>query len=90
MDNKLPFLLDRKQASDFLGSFGYKVAPRTLAKWACVSNDGPPFRHFGRKVRYERPTLLAWAEGRLRCQSKLGELVSSNLAKLPSSQFPNS
>jgi hypothetical protein len=57
-------LLDRKQGSEFLKSFGYAVAPRTLAKFACVGG-GPAFRHFGRRVRYERPTLLAWAEGRL-------------------------
>lgn len=64
MSDNLPPLLDRKQASDYLSSRGFGVAPRTLAKLACVGG-GPHFRHFGRKVRYERPTLLAWAEGRL-------------------------
>jgi hypothetical protein len=64
MPNNLPSLLDRKQASEFLTSHGFGVAPRTLAKLACIGG-GPAFRHFGRKVRYERPALLEWAEARL-------------------------
>ncbi len=63
MQDKLP-LIDRKQASEYLGSLGLNVAPRTLGKLACIGG-GPAFRHFGRRVRYERPALLAWAEGRL-------------------------
>jgi len=64
MLDKLPLLLDRRQSSEYLASLGFGAAPRTLAKLASIGG-GPSFRHFGRKVRYERPALLAWAEGRL-------------------------
>jgi hypothetical protein len=62
--NNLPPLLGRKDAAAFLKSLGLDVAPRTLAKLACIGG-GPAFRHFGRRVRYEPPVLLQWAEGRL-------------------------
>lgn len=64
MPDNLPTLLDRRQAAEFLNSHGFGVAPGTLAKLACIGG-GPAFRHFGRKVRYERPALLDWAESRL-------------------------
>jgi hypothetical protein len=63
LDN-LPFLLDRRQASEYLSAQGFGIAPRTLAKMASLGG-GPEFRHFGRKVRYERPALLVWAQRRL-------------------------
>jgi hypothetical protein len=47
--NNLPPLLARNEAAAYLKSLGLDVAPRTLAKLACVGG-GPAFRHFGRKV----------------------------------------
>ena len=56
--------LNRIQASGYLESLGLKVAPTTLAKWACVGG-GPAFQKFGRLVRYTRPVLYEWATERL-------------------------
>jgi hypothetical protein len=55
--------LDRKQAAQFLTKHGYRTAPATLAKLACVGG-GPTFRSFGRKPLYHETDLLAWAEGK--------------------------
>jgi hypothetical protein len=56
-------LLDRKQAAAFLSQHGFKTAPATLAKIACLGG-GPLFRSFGRKPLYSAADLLAWAEAR--------------------------
>ena len=55
--------LDRRQAAQFLTDRGYRTAPATLAKLACVGG-GPVFRSFGRKPLYQPADLLAWAHGR--------------------------
>jgi hypothetical protein len=55
--------LDRKQAAQFLTDLGYRTAPATLAKLACIGG-GPTFESFGRKPLYREADLLAWAEGR--------------------------
>jgi hypothetical protein len=47
------------------------LSENTLAKWACTSSDGPPFRLFGRVPLYPEDELDAWAE------SRLGPLVRS-------------
>jgi hypothetical protein len=59
-----PFgLLDRKQAAVFLSQHGFKTAPATLAKLACLGG-GPLFRSFGRKPLYSAADFLTWAEAR--------------------------
>jgi hypothetical protein len=56
-------LLDRKEAAQFLTSRGYKTAPATLAKLACLGG-GPVFESFGRRPLYRETELLAWAKAR--------------------------
>jgi len=55
--------LDRKEAAAFLTSHGYRTAPATLAKLACVGG-GPPFESFGRRPLYRETELLKWAQAR--------------------------
>jgi hypothetical protein len=55
--------LDRRQAAAFLTARGYRTAPATLAKLACIGG-GPTFESFGRKPLYREADLLAWATGK--------------------------
>jgi hypothetical protein len=55
--------LGRKDAAQFLTDRGYKTAPATLAKLACIGG-GPPFESFGRRPLYREADLLGWAQGR--------------------------
>jgi hypothetical protein len=57
-------LLGRKDAAQYLTERGFKTAPATLAKLACLGG-GPSFRSFGRKPLYREADLLAWVEGRM-------------------------
>jgi hypothetical protein len=56
-------MFGRKAAAQFLTDQGYKTAPATLAKLACIGG-GPPFQSFGRRPLYAPADLLAWAQGR--------------------------
>jgi hypothetical protein len=40
------------------------LAPATLAKIRCVSNDGPQFIRLGRKILYRKSDLDLWLEAR--------------------------
>jgi hypothetical protein len=65
-------LFRRNAAASYLTeTYGFSCSPKTLAKWACVSSDGPPFRMFGRTPLYAKSHLDAWA------QSRLGPVVRS-------------
>jgi hypothetical protein len=55
--------LGRKEAAQFLTEHGYRTAPATLAKLACIGG-GPPFQSFGRRPLYREADLLGWAQGR--------------------------
>ena len=55
--------LDRRQAAAFLTERGYRTAPATLAKLACIGG-GPIFESFGRRPLYRETDLLAWAQAR--------------------------
>ena len=55
--------LDRKEAAKFLTDQGYKTAPATLAKLACIGG-GPIFKSFGRRPLYSETDLLNWAQAR--------------------------
>jgi hypothetical protein len=69
---KIDRLLRRTEAAQYVQeTYGIPCSPKTLAKLACVSSDGPPFRMAGRTPLYPIPTLDAWA------QSKIGPLVRS-------------
>ena len=69
---KLERLLRRTEAAQYVtNKFGIPCSPKTLAKLACVSSEGPPFRLAGRFPLYPTDGLDAWA------QSKIGPLVRS-------------
>jgi hypothetical protein len=55
--------LERKQAAAFLTERGYRTAPATLAKLACLGG-GPVFESFGRRPLYREVDLLAWAQAK--------------------------
>ncbi len=54
---------DRRQAAALLTERGFRTAPATLAKLACIGG-GPTFHSFGRKPLYREADLLAWAQAR--------------------------
>ena len=64
--------LRRAEAAKYVReTHNYPCSPKTLAKLACVSSDGPPFRLAGRFPLYPVSGLDAWA------RSKMGPLVRS-------------
>jgi hypothetical protein len=65
-------LLRRTEAAQYVtATYGIPCSPKTLAKLACVSSEGPPFRMAGRFPLYPTSGLDTWA------QSKIGPLVRS-------------
>lgn len=64
-------LMRRKDAAKYITDTYFPCSPNTLAKLACVSSDGPPFRMAGRIPLYPQSGLDAWA------RSKIGPLVRS-------------
>ena len=59
------YLMSREEASLYSHALGCPIAKSTLAKIYCISSDGPPVIHFGRKVRYRVADFRAWLLGRL-------------------------
>ena len=69
---KIDRLLRRTEAATYVtDTYGIPCSPKTLAKLACVSSDGPPFRLAGRFPLYPTSGLDTWAK------SKIGPLVRS-------------
>jgi hypothetical protein len=69
---KLDRLLRRTEAARYVTeTYGIPCSPKTLAKLACVSSEGLPFRMAGRTPLYPIQNLDTWA------QSKIGPLVRS-------------
>ena len=69
---KLDRLFRRTDAAEYVTeTYGFPCSPKTLAKLACVSSEGPAFRMVGRTPLYPIPSLDTWA------QSKIGPLVRS-------------
>jgi hypothetical protein len=64
-------LLRRRDAARYVTDNYFPCSPKTLAKLACVSSRGPPFRLAGRTPLYPVSGLDEWA------QSKIGPLVRS-------------
>ena len=65
-------LLRRTEAAKYVTeTYGFPCSPKTLAKLACVSSDGPPFCRAGRIPLYPQLGLDDWA------RSKIGPLVRS-------------
>lgn len=51
--------MNPRDAAAYIG-----LAPATLAKIRCISNDGPPFIRLGRKIMYRQSDLDAWLDAR--------------------------
>jgi hypothetical protein len=70
-ENQTDRLLRRSQAAKYVfETYNVPCSPKTLAKLACVSSEGPPF-HAGRFPLYPVTGLDAWAK------KKIGPLVRS-------------
>ena len=70
-ESKSERLLRRAQAAKYVvDTYNVPCSPKTLAKLACVSSEGPPF-HAGRFPLYPISGLDAWAK------KKIGPLVRS-------------
>lgn len=64
--------LRRKEAAQYVvDTYGVPCARQTLARLACDSSSGPPFRMAGRFPLYPVSGLDAWV------RSKIGPLVRS-------------
>jgi hypothetical protein len=64
--------LRRVQAAKYVvDTHNVPCSPKTLAKLACISSNGPPFRLAGRFPLYPISGLDAWA------RAKIGPLVHS-------------
>ena len=71
-ESKPERFLRREQAARYIvETYNVPCSRNTLAKLACVSSEGPPFRLAGRFPLYPIPGLDACA------QSKIGPLVRS-------------
>lgn len=65
-------MLRRTEAAQYITkTYGIPCSPKSLAKYACVGSDGPPFRLAGRFPLYPTDGLDAWA------LAKIGPLVRS-------------
>ncbi|MEZ0031252.1 hypothetical protein ABIF68_001622 [Bradyrhizobium japonicum] len=65
-------MLRRAEAAKYVvKTYNVPCSPKTLAKLACVSSEGPPFRLAGRFPLYPVSGLDDWAK------KKIGPLVRS-------------
>jgi len=62
-----PERMNRKEAARYLTARYFRIAPQTLAKYACSTiGGGPNFIRYGwRTVVYERSALDQWAKCRV-------------------------
>jgi hypothetical protein len=58
---KAPLLRRTAAAKYVTDTFGLPCSPKTLAKLACVSSEGPPFHKAGPYPLYPTDGLDAWA-----------------------------
>jgi len=76
-------LMRRSEAAKYVTeSYGFPCSPKTFAKIACVSSDGPPFYKAGRFPLYPKSGLDAWAK------SKLGQLRRSTSDRADATTSP--
>ena len=58
-------MLSREDAAKYVvETYNVPCSPKTLAKLACVSSNGPPFRLAGRFPLYPTSGLDAWARSK--------------------------
>jgi hypothetical protein len=76
-----PHFLRRRPASGYLKeTWGLDFAPRTLAKIACVSSEGPEMHYVGRIPYYSKEALDDFARRRIgpaRCSTSHREKTPS-------------
>jgi hypothetical protein len=65
MMNDTRFLRRADAARYVREKWGLPCAPRTLAKIACLTSDGPVFRLAGRFPLYDPKDLDEWAQSRI-------------------------
>jgi hypothetical protein len=66
MMNDRPHFFRRRAASEYLKeTWGLDFAPRTLAKIACVSSDGPAMHYVGRIPYYSKESLDEFARKKI-------------------------
>ena len=58
-------LLTRAEASAFLGSFGIRLKPATLARLWSTGGNGPPCRHIRSRPFYPQDLLRDWARSQI-------------------------
>ena len=63
MNKESPVYVNAQEAAEFL-----RLSRKTLDRYR-VSGEGPVFHKFGRRVRYARSDLEAWAEARRRAST---------------------
>jgi hypothetical protein len=64
--NDQPYLFRRRFASEYLKeTWGLDFAPRTLAKIACVSSEGPVMHYVGRIPYYSKQSLDDFARKKI-------------------------
>jgi hypothetical protein len=59
------YLMSRAQAEALSRAVGLPVAKHYLAKLHCVSSNGPPTVHFGRKARLRVGDFKRWLNDRM-------------------------
>jgi hypothetical protein len=59
------YMMNREQAEALSRAVGLPVAKQYLAKLHCVSSDGPPTVHFGRKARLRVGDFKRWLHDRM-------------------------
>lgn len=79
--------LSRREASEYLCSHGYRIAPTTLAKYACLG-IGPEHELFGSRPVYTERRLIEWAKGRLSSRTSTSASTVSAQKALPGSGEP--
>ena len=75
-------LLRRAEAARYVADTYFPCSPKTLAKLACVSSNGPPFRKAGRTPLYPKNGLDVWA------QSKIGPVRPTSEVRLAAKTDP--
>ena len=59
------YLMSRNEAEALSRAIGLPVASHYLSKLHCVSSDGPPTIHFGRKARLHVGDFKRWLHNRM-------------------------
>jgi hypothetical protein len=87
--NDGPYFFRRRLASGYLKeTWGLDVAPRTLAKIACLSSDGPVMHYVGRIPYYSKESLDDFARKKIGPAQRSTSERSEKTPALPSEPQP--